>query len=343
MPPAFQSPGESAILVSPNESIYCDMSQSSADYLRVHQRESQEPPHVNFTSAHVPTPPSDRTHTTSAGYPCVSQHEAGQAGIYPVLTGQSSSCSHNTHSPVPASPTHVSRGCQNSLPALPTSFTHPHANTHAPPAPTRAHSSPLITHPHPHIPTPYPIAPTAPVRSQPPTPTQAQASADPVLFPPPDQALPCVPGCFVPPEERVDKGWRPLILCLPLRLGLERVNPPYVPTLQALFTFPQCVGISGGKPRSSLFFVGFQGKRIFYLDPHHTQPTVKMDANAFNVSSYHCSKLNHMNIMDLDPSMCVGFYCHTRAEFDDLIRRTRELTTPEIFSICERTPAYLLE
>lgn len=46
----------------------------------------------------------------------------------------------------------------------------------------------------------------------------------------------------------------------------------YVPQLQAVLRFPQSVGIVGGRPASSLYFVGYQGDRVLYLDPHEMQP-----------------------------------------------------------------------
>ena len=41
-------------------------------------------------------------------------------------------------------------------------------------------------------------------------------------------------------------GWRPVILLIPARLGLE-LNPAYLPALHALFQFPQSIGVAGGR------------------------------------------------------------------------------------------------
>ena len=46
----------------------------------------------------------------------------------------------------------------------------------------------------------------------------------------------------------------------------------YIPSLQATFTFPQCLGILGGKPGASTYIVGVQEENVFYLDPHDVQP-----------------------------------------------------------------------
>ena len=44
-----------------------------------------------------------------------------------------------------------------------------------------------------------------------------------------------------------------------------------------LFTFPQSVGIAGGRPSSSYYFVASQGASLFYLDPHLTRPSVPLE------------------------------------------------------------------
>ena len=46
--------------------------------------------------------------------------------------------------------------------------------------------------------------------------------------------------------------------------------------MKALYTLPQSVGIAGGRPSSSYYFVGSQADNLFYLDPHHTRATVPL-------------------------------------------------------------------
>ena len=41
-------------------------------------------------------------------------------------------------------------------------------------------------------------------------------------------------------------------------------------SMKALYTLPQSVGIAGGRPSSSYYFIGMQADNLFYLDPHHT-------------------------------------------------------------------------
>ncbi|KAG1736670.1 cysteine protease required for autophagy [Suillus paluster] len=69
-------------------------------------------------------------------------------------------------------------------------------------------------------------------------------------------------------------GGRAVLVLIGIRLGIDGVNPIYYETIKALFTFPQSVGIAGGRPSSSYYFMGSQADNLFYLDPHHARTTV---------------------------------------------------------------------
>ncbi|KAJ3994753.1 cysteine protease [Lentinula boryana] len=71
-------------------------------------------------------------------------------------------------------------------------------------------------------------------------------------------------------------GDRPVLVLFGIRLGLDGVNPIYYDTIKTLYTFPQSVGIAGGRPSSSYYFVGSQTDNLFYLDPHHARPAVPL-------------------------------------------------------------------
>lgn len=71
--------------------------------------------------------------------------------------------------------------------------------------------------------------------------------------------------------------WRPLLLIVPTRLGIDKLNKTYIPHLKACLECPFSVGIIGGKPNKSLYFVGYQDDDVMYLDPHVVRPAVKPD------------------------------------------------------------------
>ena len=61
-----------------------------------------------------------------------------------------------------------------------------------------------------------------------------------------------------------DSNWKSLILIIPLRLGSEVLNDIYIPCLKALLSDKMCIGIIGGRPKHSLYFVGYQGAYVLY-------------------------------------------------------------------------------
>ncbi|XP_022739453.1 cysteine protease ATG4-like [Durio zibethinus] len=121
--------------------------------------------------------------------------------------------------------------------------------------------------------------------------------------------------------------WTPILLLVPLVLGLDKVNPRYIPSLQATFTFPQCLGILGGKPGASTYVVGVQDENVFYLDPHDVQPVVNLSRDNLeaDTSSYHCDIIRHISLDSIDPSLAIGFFCRDKDDFDDFCVRASKL------------------
>ena len=73
-------------------------------------------------------------------------------------------------------------------------------------------------------------------------------------------------------------GWggKSVLILIGIRLGLDGVNPIYYDSIKTLFTFPHSVGIAGGRPSSSYYFVASQANSLFYLDPHFTRPAIPL-------------------------------------------------------------------
>lgn len=85
------------------------------------------------------------------------------------------------------------------------------------------------------------------------------------------------------------------------RVVLVQVNERYISQLQEVLQWPQSIGIVGGRPSSSLYFVGYQGNQVLYLDPHQAQQVLltykhgmwgKLDAclaSKPTITPWHCA------------------------------------------------------
>lgn len=102
----------------------------------------------------------------------------------------------------------------------------------------------------------------------------------------------------------------PVLLLLPLRLGIDHINNVYQSSLFQLLDVPQSAGIAGGKPSSSLYFFGYQGSSLLYLDPHYPQ---SVEAG---IPSYHSNLYQTLRIADMDPSMMAGLVLRSSSDYE---------------------------
>jgi len=112
-------------------------------------------------------------------------------------------------------------------------------------------------------------------------------------------------------------AWVPLLLVIPVRLGLsDLIDACYQTNLLSMYQDPHFMGVIGGRPRASLFFVGAQDDNVLYLDPHTVQLAVDTGSDEFPIESYLVSSLQTMPLRNLDSSMALAFYFETKAEFE---------------------------
>ncbi|VDP75668.1 unnamed protein product [Echinostoma caproni] len=139
--------------------------------------------------------------------------------------------------------------------------------------------------------------------------TEAENRTSPPLSPKPAQ------------HQQTVNSWRPLLLFIPLRLGLCQPNPCYFNAIKAVLHIKQCIGILGGRPSHAVWLVGVieDGEdSLLCLDPHTTQPAGPEQLTPADDLTHHCDQPVRMPMQRLDPSLVLGFVCPTEADFDEL-------------------------
>eukprot|EP01065_Artemidia_motanka_P022612 TRINITY_DN26816_c0_g1_i1.p1 TRINITY_DN26816_c0_g1~~TRINITY_DN26816_c0_g1_i1.p1 ORF type:complete len:388 (+),score=86.85 TRINITY_DN26816_c0_g1_i1:50-1165(+) len=129
-----------------------------------------------------------------------------------------------------------------------------------------------------------------------------------------------------------------VLLMVPVRLGLDSVNPQAVPPLQAALSSRYSVGVVGGRPGHSLYFCGYRGTSLCCLDPHTVQPAF-LDVSDRAVMDTFCDRRHHsVPVAAVDPSLVIGFYVRDPAEVDALyaeLMAANQLSDYPIFSLLE--------
>lgn len=128
-----------------------------------------------------------------------------------------------------------------------------------------------------------------------------------------------LPNCYISTGQdvylqNIHQDFPMLILC-GIRLGLDSLNPIYVPGLKHLLECKQSVGIAGGRTSASLYFYGYQTNSLLYHDPHEPKPSLTSKTPDDEVwESTHTSRLRALQCNDMDPSMLAGFLIHSHEE-----------------------------
>ncbi|KAF2858735.1 hypothetical protein K470DRAFT_259538 [Piedraia hortae CBS 480.64] len=141
-------------------------------------------------------------------------------------------------------------------------------------------------------------------------------------------------------QKSADDEFQPTLIVLGVRLGIDRVTPVYHAALKAALEMPQSVGIAGGRPSSSHYFIGHQGDNFLYLDPHYTRAQLPLDPTAADIASCHTRRVRKLHITEMDPSMLLGFLIRSTEDFQDWCKALVGVPGTPIIHVHEDEPKY---
>ncbi|KAI1248050.1 Cysteine protease atg4 [Eutypa lata] len=135
----------------------------------------------------------------------------------------------------------------------------------------------------------------------------------------------------------------PTLILVGTRLGIDKITPVYWEALVASLQMPQSIGIAGGRPSSSHYFIGVQGLYFFYLDPHYTRPALSYHQNAGEYSqeeidTCHTRKLRRLHVREMDPSMLIGFFIRDEDDWKDWRRGVKHVQGKAIIHVSDHDP-----
>jgi hypothetical protein len=99
-------------------------------------------------------------------------------------------------------------------------------------------------------------------------------------------------------------------------LGIDKINESCCKSLLKCFETKFSLGIVGGKPRQSFYFIGKHDNNVFFLDPHIVKPallTLEFQKNNKDADEV----IRYMDVSDLDPCMLVCFLIKSKNEFSE--------------------------
>ncbi len=140
-----------------------------------------------------------------------------------------------------------------------------------------------------------------------------------------------------------DGNFTPILVLFAVRLGVGGIHPIYWDFLKLCLQTKQSVGIAGGRPSSSHYFVAFQNDMFIFLDPHETQQAAKLESTEAcsneAAATFHTRSLHWIHLQNMDPSMVIGFLIRTQDDYIDWKNSVQSLPEKSRFlHILEKEP-----
>lgn len=139
-------------------------------------------------------------------------------------------------------------------------------------------------------------------------------------------------------------NFKPTLILVGTRLGIDKITPVYWEALKASLQMPQSIGIAGGRPSSSHYFIGVQGSDFFYLDPHQARAALPFPQNlddytAEDIESCHTRRLRRINVKQMDPSMLIAFLIRDDDDWKKWRQAVKHVQGKGVIHIADKDPA----
>ena len=107
-----------------------------------------------------------------------------------------------------------------------------------------------------------------------------------------------------------------ILMLVPLMLGCKKIETRFYRTVKVFLECEYSVGIIGERKNAALYLVGYQGNKVFFLDPHYTKKACRSIEDFKNrIGEYSNHTLLSQKINELGSSMTLGFYFRGLEEF----------------------------
>lgn len=148
---------------------------------------------------------------------------------------------------------------------------------------------------------------------------------------------------FMKVAKDANGSFHPTLVLVGIRLGIDRVTPVYWEALKASLQLSQSIGIAGGRPSASHYFVGVQGSHFFYLDPHITRPFLPLhsdlsDYTQEDIDSCHTRRLRRLHVKEMDPSMLIAFLIRSESDWRDWRKAVTEVHGKPVIHVADSEP-----
>eukprot|EP00758_Cryptobia_borreli_P018886 Tbor_TRINITY_DN7603_c0_g1::TRINITY_DN7603_c0_g1_i1::g.975::m.975 len=118
-----------------------------------------------------------------------------------------------------------------------------------------------------------------------------------------------------PTADHILKGKRDnksVLLLVPLMLGYGAIPTESYEVVLKVLELSSSLGIVGGKPRESFYFVGHQEEQLFYFDPHVVQEAF-INPQTIGICS---GTRSTTSISNVDPCMLLGFLFESQKDYE---------------------------